>query len=172
RNSKASDLQSVLQNLYGRSAAPTVTTPPQQQPQPQPAPAPFPAAPPSDVVSAAAPAGPIRIIGDQITNSLIIQATPQEWAEIERTLQQLDVLPRQVLIDAQIYEVSLDESLSIGLSATLQNSEIIKNPQTTASFGTGGGAPALAAQTFAIVGRTRQLIAFLNASENRNRVRT
>ncbi len=172
RNSKASDLQSVLQNLYGRSAAPTVTTPPQQQPQPQPAPAPFPAAPPSDVVSAAAPTGPIRIIGDQITNSLIIQATPQEWAEIERTLQQLDVLPRQVLIDAQIYEVSLDESLSIGLSATLQNSEIIKNPQTTASFGTGGGAPALAAQTFAIVGRTRQLIAFLNASENRNRVRT
>ena len=81
-------------------------------------------------------------------------------------------MPRQVLIDAQIYEVSLDESLSIGLSATLQNSEIIKNPQTTASFGTGGGAPALAAQTFAIVGRTRQLIAFLNASENRNRVRT
>src|SRR5207244_2753932 len=93
-----------------------------------------------------------------------------------RTLQQLDVLPRQVLIDAQIYEVTLDESLSIGLSAILQNRGTLAGPtgtaQTTASFGTGGGAPALVAQTFAFVGRARELVAFLNASENRNRVRT
>ena len=34
------------------------------------------------------------------------------------------------------------------------------------------GPPALAAQTFAFVGRTRELVAFLNASENRSRVRT
>ncbi len=176
RNSKASDLQSVLQNLYGRSGTPAANLPGQQpaaQAVPAQAAAPFPAAPATpDTALSTALTGPIRIIADGVTNSLIIQATPQEWAEIERTLQQLDILPRQVLIDAQIYEVTLDESLSIGLSATLQNSEIIKNPQTTASFGTGGGAPALAAQTFAIVGRTRQLIAFLNASENRNRVRT
>ena len=176
RNSKASDLQSVLQNLYGRFGTPAANLP-GQQPAAQAAPAqpaaPFPAAPATpDTALSTALTGPIRIIADGVTNSLIIQATPQEWAEIERTIQQLDVLPRQVLIDAQIYEVTLDESLSIGLSATLQNSEIIKNPQTTASFGTGGGAPGLAAQTFAIVGRTRQLIAFLNASENRNRVRT
>jgi len=176
RNSKASDLQSVLQNLYGRFGTPSANLPGQQpaaQAVPAQAAAPFPAAPATpDTALSTALTGPIRIIADGVTNSLIIQATPQEWAEIERTLQQLDILPRQVLIDAQIYEVTLDESLSIGLSATLQNSEIIKNPQTTASFGTGGGAPALAAQTFAIVGRTRQLIAFLNASENRNRVRT
>src|SRR5207247_7102317 len=105
-----------------------------------------------------------------------IQATPQEWAEIERTLQQLDVLPRQVLIDAQIYEVTLDESLSIGLSAILQNqgtlagSSLGGRAQTTASFA--GSPPSLAAQTLAFVGRTRELVAFLNASENRSRVRT
>src|SRR5207249_9362984 len=138
KNTKASDLQSVLQNLYGRSpsTAPNAAAP---QATPQSAPAqpsvPFPTAPPaSDTVSSAAPMTLIRIIADTITNSLIIQATPQEWAEIERTLQQLDVLPRQVLIDAQIYEVTLDESLSIGITAFLQNQ---KGPnaisETTAS---------------------------------------
>jgi general secretion pathway protein D len=88
-------------------------------------------------------------------------------------LQQLDVLPRQVLIDSQIYEVTLSDSLSIGLSAILQQRGTLVNPQTTASFtSAGGGPPALAAQTFGLVGRTRELVAFLNASENRSRVRT
>ena len=178
RNSKASDLQSVLQNLYGRFAIPAANVPGQQQAAQaapaQPA-APFPAAPAtSDTVLSAAPTGTIRIIADAITNSLIIQATPQEWAEIERTLQQLDVLPRQVLIDAQIYEVTLDESLSIGLSAFLQKSGTLASQQgaaqTTASF---AGSPlSLAAQTIAVIGRNRELVAFLNASENRSRVRT
>ena len=176
RNSKASDLQSVLQNLYGRFGTPAANPPPQQpaaQAAPAQAAAPFPTGPATaDTVLSAAPTGTIRIIADAITNSLIIQATPQEWAEIERTLQQLDVLPRQVLIDAQIYEVTLDESLSIGLSAILQNRIALTNPQTTASFGTGAGTPALAAQTFAFIGRTQALVAFLNATENRSRVRT
>jgi general secretion pathway protein D len=114
--------------------------------------------------------GSVRIIADEITNSLIIQTTPQEWAEIERTLLQLDLLPRQVLIDAQIYEVTLNDSLSVGLSAILQRSGTLANPQTTASFA--GAPPSLAAQTFTFVGRTRELVAFLNASENRSRVRT
>ena len=180
RNSKASDLQSVLQNLYGRFGTPAANLP-GQQPAAQAAPAqpaaPFPAAPATpDTALSTALTGPIRIIADGVTNSLIIQATPQEWAEIERTLQQLDVLPRQVLIDAQIYEVTLDESLSIGLSAILQQRGTLAGPtgiaQTTASFGTGAGTPALAAQTFAFIGRTRELVGFLNASENRNRVRT
>ncbi len=174
KNTKASDLQSVLQNLYSRlpSTGPNAAAQP-ATPQAAPAPAsvPFPTAPPTpDAVSSAALTGPLRIIADAVTNSLIIQATPQEWAEIERTLQQLDILPRQVLIDAQIYEVSLDESLSIGLSAILQNRGTLANPQTTASFA--GTPPALAAQTFAFVGRTRELVVFLNASENRSRVRT
>src|SRR5439155_20879628 len=139
--SKASDLQSVLQNLYGRFGTPGAN-PPGQQPAAQAAPAqpaaPFPAVPATpDTASSTAVTGPVRIIADGVTNSLIIQATPQEWAEIERTLQQLDILPRQVLIDAQIYEVTLDESLSIVLSAILQNRFALTNPQTTASFGTG-----------------------------------
>src|SRR5207247_6403722 len=115
----------------------------------------------------------VKIIADEITNSLIIQTTPQEWNEIERTLQQLDVLPRQVLIDAQIYEVTLDHSLSLGISAFLQSRGTLSaNPQTTASFAGANGPPSLSVQTLTSLGRTRELVAFLNASENRSRVRT
>jgi general secretion pathway protein D len=113
--------------------------------------------------------GQLRIVADTTNNALVIQATPQDYQSIERTIQELDILPRQVLIDAQIYEVSLDHSMSLGLSAVLQNRGTLANPQTTASFTSATG---LSATTFAFIGRSRELVAFLNASENRSRVRT
>jgi general secretion pathway protein D len=182
RNNKAQDLQTILNNLYA-PVRPNTTAPiVPGQPQPvtpagaTPFAPPIPATPPppsgSDVVSTVATAN-VRIIADPTTNSLIIQASPQEWIEIERTLQQIDVLPRQVLIDAQIYEVTLSDSLNLSLSAILQQRGTLQNPQTTASFTSSGGAtPSLSAQTFGFVGHTRELVAFLNASENRARVRT
>jgi len=178
KNTKATDLEGVLRNLYApvqrtgiaTTGQPPVPPPSQQVAPPLPFPATSPAPASTDVLSGAALTS-IKIIADPITNSLIVQATPQEWAEIERTLQQLDILPRQVLIDAQIYEVTLSDSLNLSLTASLQNSAPLKgNAQTTASFD--GGPPALIGQTFAFVGRTRALVAFLNASENRSRVRT
>src|SRR6266571_1611276 len=176
KNTKAIDIQVVLANLYSsqvpRPQAPPTTPPPQQPP-----PSPFaPVAPPQPgPVTPSTPAGQsnVRIIADEITNSLIIQSTPQEWNEIERTLQQLDILPRQVLIDAQIFEVTLDHSLSLGISAFLQSrGTLSSNPQTTASFAGANGPPSLSVQTLTSLGRTRELVAFLNASENRSRVRT
>src|SRR5437867_3510833 len=180
KNTKATDLEGVLRNLYApvqRTGIATTGQAPVQPPSQQLAPPlPFPATSPApastDVISGAAALTSIKIIADPITNSLIVQATPQEWAEIERTLQQLDILPRQVLIDAQIYEVTLSDSLNLSLSAILQNRGTLINPQTTASFVASGGPPALVGQTFAFAGRTRELVAFLNASENRARVRT
>src|SRR4029453_18861109 len=111
---------------------------------PAPVPGPPPAITPAPGVTAgqttppaaAAPAsarltGQLRIVADTINNALVIQATPQDYQAIERTIQDLDVLPKQVLIDARVYEVSLDHSLSLGLSALLQNRGTLANPQTT-----------------------------------------
>lgn len=182
KNAKASDIQSVLANLY--SGAPQRVPPSQSSPaagQSETAPSTPQAGAPFSVgaqetatTSTVAGGANVRIIADPVTNSLVIQTTPQQWVQIERTLQQLDILPRQVLIDAQIYEVTLDDSLSLGLSAFLQQRGTLTNPQTTASFAAAGAgsSPSLSAQTFAFVGRTRELVTFLNASENRSRVRT
>ncbi len=175
KNTKAIDIQVVLANLYS-SQVPRPQAPPTTLPA-QPPPSPFapgaPAQPGPTTPSTPAGQSNVRIIADEITNSLIIQSTPQEWNEIERTLQQLDILPRQVLIDAQIFEVTLDHSLSLGISAFLQSRGTIgANPQTTASFAGANGPPSLSVQTLTSLGRTRELVAFLNASENRSRVRT
>lgn len=177
KNSKAADRQRVLSQLYstGGPIIPIATTGQAAVPNGQAA-GPVAATPQPGGFTQADRAllGGIRIIADVVTNSLVIQTTPQEYAEIERALRELDILPRQVLIDAQIYEVVLDDSLALGVSATLQNRgtlagiQGVSEPQTRASLTAGN----LAVDTFAFVGRTRELVAFLTASENRSRVRT
>jgi general secretion pathway protein D len=115
----------------------------------------------------------VRIIADEVNNALLIQATQQIYADIERALRELDVQRRQVLIDAQIYEVALDDSTSLGISAQLQNRGTLVR-STTGSFASppGGGNPSLSVQTFPFVGRSTELLLFINAQENRSRVRT
>lgn len=176
RNSKAADIQRVLSQLYGGALSIPVQPASFIPANPPPAtegniPGQNPLGGTQQVGSQGPPAeGETRIIADEVTNSLIIHATPQEYEEIRQTIEQLDLLPRQVLVDAQIYEVTLDDSLSFGVTATLQNRETLGVSETTASFV--GSPPSLSAATFSLVGRTRQLVAFLNAAENRSRVRT
>src|SRR5437773_4556272 len=49
-----------------------------------------------------------HVIPNPFDNTLLIQGTPQEYEQIMGLLRQLDVPPRQVLIDAKIYEVALN----------------------------------------------------------------
>lgn len=69
---------------------------------------------------AAAPAtvdleGDIRIVADEATNTLLIQAPRRAYRRIEQALRQIDVAPAQVLIEATIVEVSLTDKLQYGL---------------------------------------------------------
>ncbi|HEX5795073.1 MAG TPA: secretin N-terminal domain-containing protein, partial [Geminicoccaceae bacterium] len=57
----------------------------------------------------------IRIIADDTTNSLVIQARPREYRRIQQALERLDVLPLQVLIEATIAEVTLSDELRYGV---------------------------------------------------------
>lgn len=57
----------------------------------------------------------ISIVADVANNSIIITATPQEYAKILPVIKQLDIMPLQVLIDATIAEVTLKDDLSYGI---------------------------------------------------------
>jgi general secretion pathway protein D len=173
QNAKSSDLRDILIELYGGAV-------PKLQALPQSA---TPANPmvPRDVQEeqqrAELPPAPervqgrIRVISDNKNNALIIEATPHDYEIVKHTLAQLDILPRQVLIDAKIYEVDLTGALSFGVSAFLQNNGTSTSPiATLGTFGQAGSA--LTAQTFALIGATRTLQLFLTADENRSRVRT
>lgn len=56
-----------------------------------------------------------RIIADKDNNALVILATPGDYEKIEAALRKLDVIPRQVLIEASVVEVTLDDSLQYGI---------------------------------------------------------
>jgi general secretion pathway protein D len=56
----------------------------------------------------------VRIVADEKNNSLVIFARPREWRMIEDTLKRLDIVPLQVLIEATIAEVTLNDNLSYG----------------------------------------------------------
>ncbi|MBV8536352.1 MAG: type II secretion system secretin GspD [Alphaproteobacteria bacterium] len=77
----------------------------------------------------------IRIIPDRRNNALLIWATPSEYATIEATLRKIDILPLQVLVEATIAEVTLNDALQYGTQFFLNqhhNSEILSNGTTNA----------------------------------------
>jgi general secretion pathway protein D len=62
----------------------------------------------------AAPENRMRIIANRRNNALLIYATPNEYAVIEGMLRKIDIIPLQVLIEATIAEVDLNDSLEYG----------------------------------------------------------
>src|SRR6266436_6626920 len=58
----------------------------------------------------------VKIIADERTNSLLVFATKGDIDTITNIIAKLDVVLAQVLIEAIIMEVSLDNTLNYGLS--------------------------------------------------------
>jgi len=117
---------------------------------------------------------PVRIVPDLINNALLIQATAQDYETIRETLKQLDIIPRQVLIEAKVFEVDLTGALAFGVEAFLQQRSQA-NRILLGQFSTAGGGgfpnPGLSFSIGTLVGRARELLLFLNAQENRGRTR-
>jgi general secretion pathway protein D len=107
-----------------------------------------------------------RIIPNPFDNTLLIQGTPQEWEQISKLIEQIDIPPRQVLIEAKVYEVDLTGSWSAGVEEQLK----LKDGTYRGLLGTltsaASGNPALTLSAGMLVGHARELLAFLNTSEN------
>ncbi|HEX4263915.1 MAG TPA: secretin N-terminal domain-containing protein [Verrucomicrobiae bacterium] len=61
--------------------------------------------------------GQTKIIADERMNALLVFASKDDMAMIKKVVKQLDVVLAQVLIEAIIMEVTLDNSRTIGVSA-------------------------------------------------------
>ena len=61
-----------------------------------------------------------RIVASEATNTLLIHATPEEYQRVLGILHRLDVPQRQVLVEATIVEVSLNEDLRYGVQYFLE----------------------------------------------------
>lgn len=63
----------------------------------------------------------VRIIANENTNSLFIRATPNQYNEIHAMLKLVDIVPLQVMIEATIAEVTLNDKLSYGIEWFFQS---------------------------------------------------
>ena len=59
--------------------------------------------------------GKTVVVADDAANAIVAWATDPEHEEIARIIQQLDATPAQVLLEATIAEVSLNDELNLGL---------------------------------------------------------
>jgi len=62
-----------------------------------------------------------QIIADRSSNALVIVATEAEYATIEAAIRKLDIVPMQVLIEATVAEVTLNNELQYGTQFYLSN---------------------------------------------------
>ncbi len=74
------------------------------------------------------PEGDIRITSIIETNSLLIQATQSQYSSIQAAMERIDQEPLQVLIEAQILDVELNEDLQFGVNWFLSNNPDIVPP--------------------------------------------
>jgi general secretion pathway protein D len=112
-----------------------------------------------------------RIIPNPLDNTLIVQAYPQQWQQILKLLDQLDVPPRQVLIDAKIYELDLTGALAFGLEAFLEQkglTDVATSRQLIGSINSIAN-PGLGLTAGMLVGHSRQLLGALTLSDVRGK---
>jgi general secretion pathway protein D len=67
-------------------------------------------------------AGPrIKIVADDSKNAILMEATPSDYRRLMKVIETLDVVPNQVLIDATIAEITLNDDLKFGVRWSLQS---------------------------------------------------
>ena len=199
-NAKSKDLAATLNSIYGARDAssgggptatggpgsPSPTTPGRTSTPPPPPPVGGIGTGASEILAE----GQVRFIADEITNAVIVTTFPRSWVEIENTIKQLDRMPRQVLIEVLVAEVTLTDELRLGIDwAVRQGRFNVANvntgpPGLPTSAGPDGGLitlPRPVAGPTALVGplgqgltawtfATDQFIAMLNALASENKV--
>ncbi|HWQ68360.1 MAG TPA: secretin N-terminal domain-containing protein, partial [Patescibacteria group bacterium] len=145
-NAKAAELANTLNTLYGRrdlvrGAAPgtrpgqsparpgvsgpsTTTAPP--PPAPGQPPPPLGAAPPPGAEAAPGEVvGEVTIVSDETTNSLVIKTSPRNYEIIEATIKQIDIIPKQVLIELLLAHIRLDDDFNFSLEEIIRSGQFL-----------------------------------------------
>ena len=111
-----------------------------------------------------------RIVPNPFDNTLVVQCSGDLWEQIRNLMDELDVSPRQVLIDARIYEVDLSGSFEAGVEAFLQNKGTANSTVPGRQLiGSSTGQLLLSAGT--LVGQSRELLALLQAQETKTKAK-
>ena len=66
----------------------------------------------------------VRIVADEVTNSLVVLATKRDYQLILDVVKKIDVVPRQVVLEVMIAEVDLNKTLEFGIAYAFQSGQL------------------------------------------------
>ena len=114
----------------------------------------------------------VRIIADEVSNTLVIMGTSREYEMVESAIRKLDILPKQVLVEATIIEVSLTGDLNFGVEWFFKNGGFGKGKrgQGQLNLGTDGIAVAAPGFSYSIIDGVDDIRVVLNALESETNV--
>ena len=142
QNSKAIEIAEILGNIFGNTSSTTTST---AIPPPQVAPGTTPVelgtsnttntpsipltTPPLSTTALSVgdsglsllPENAVEIIADDTRNALVILASSRDYKMVAAAIEKLDVVPLQVLIEASILEVTLNDDLNYGVEWFFNN---------------------------------------------------
>jgi len=159
RYTKASDLVKSIKNLYGiMPAAPGTPSAPAPATPSAPTRPPAPATPTAPTPVAPSAPKTLKISSDDYKNLIMVVTSPAEYKNILSLLMELDVPPRQVLIEATVAELTLRDELKYGLEWYLRN-KMLKGDYTFQTiFNVPTGGPGLVYQFISDSGKFNVLI--------------
>lgn len=181
QNSRARDLVKTINTTFGIGSgaassdnpdpfAPeqrsSSTTPDQSGPnrQPPPPPPPPPTASAADTGSSGLK---VRISADELNNAVVVFGSAHDYAILEDALRKLDVPPVQVMIEAAITEVGLNDALRYGVQWNFQTGQ--------SNFALGEGSTSSPTRVFPgfsyFYSNANDISATLNALEQRTTVK-
>ncbi len=134
----AEEMAKLLEKALAGGAAPIRAQASAAPPEPEPSPSAeltAPAAKPQPEAPAAAPLEGVRIVAVPARNALLLRGRPRTLDMIEATIRRLDRPPLQVLIEASIVEVALNDALRFGVQYFLDAANVRVGFKTTGSTG-------------------------------------
>lgn len=182
KNGRAEDIAAVLEEIYfgqgkvkkakAKDAPPIPAGEPraETQPTPQPVKAVGETMSMGGLVSEG-----VRIFTDEVTNSIVVIGTEGDYKIIRETINQLDIVPRQVLIETMIAEVDLSDDFRFGIEWSFMHhvsqGDGRINLDAESGFDSGNlGPSATEGFTFVGIDKTGVVRAFLQAVEGKSKV--
>ncbi len=83
--------------------------------------------------------GPVTIVPDELTNSLLIRASQVDFDVLKQGVEQLDIRPLQVLIEVMIVEARHDRRFSFGADLFLPPQSVDNGNSSVDATSVGGG---------------------------------
>ena len=110
--------------------------------------------------------GPVTIMADQDNNAILVMASPADYRMIEAAIRKLDIQPRQVLINAIISEVTLNDELDYGVGWFLSGGNFELGFNTPLPGGAEAAGEGLALAIFNNSDETRMFFDLLASKSN------